>query len=106
MNEKPRIWRATNRSRETEVIPPRSRYVLPDQGLREEPRSGAGMHPSSPWQKSCKSEKWGLPPIRRRHSPRNNVLSLKRIGWLYPIFRDLHFYHGLLGWSRNGGTHR
>ena len=20
----------------------------------------------------------------------------KRIGWLYPIFRDLHFYHGLL----------
>ena len=22
--------------------------------------------------------------------------SLKRIGWLYPIFRDLHFYHGLL----------
>ena len=25
------------------------------------------------------------------------ALSLKRIGWLYPIFRDLHFYHGLLG---------
>ena len=24
-------------------------------------------------------------------------LALKRIGWLYPIFRDLHFYHGLLG---------
>ena len=23
-------------------------------------------------------------------------LALKRIGWLYPIFRDLHFYHGLL----------
>ncbi len=22
------------------------------------------------------------------------ALSLKRIGWLYPIFRDLHFYHG------------
>ena len=31
-----------------------------------------------------------------RHSPRNKVLSLKRIGWLYPIFRDPHFYHGLL----------
>ncbi len=26
-----------------------------------------------------------------------NHVSLKRIGWLYPIFRDLHFYHGLLG---------
>ena len=24
------------------------------------------------------------------------TLSLKQIGWLYPIFRDLHFYHGLL----------
>ena len=31
-----------------------------------------------------------------RHGPRNKALSLKRIGWLYPIFRDLHFYHGLL----------
>ena len=29
------------------------------------------------------------------HDPRNTVLSLKRIGWLYPIFRDLRFYHGL-----------
>ena len=28
----------------------------------------------------------GLPPIRPRHSPRKKVLSLKRIGWLYPIF--------------------
>ena len=25
------------------------------------------------------------------------LLSLKRIGWLYPIFRDPHFYHALLG---------
>ena len=32
-----------------------------------------------------------------RHDPRNKALSLKRIGWLYQIFRDLHFYHGLLG---------
>ena len=32
-----------------------------------------------------------------RHGPRNKALTLKRIGWLYPIFRDLHFYHGLLG---------
>ena len=31
------------------------------------------------------------------HDPRNKALSLKRIGWLYPIFRDLHFYHGLMG---------
>ena len=30
------------------------------------------------------------------HGPRNKSLSLKRIGWLYPIFRNLHFYHGLL----------
>ena len=30
------------------------------------------------------------------HGPRKKALSLKRIGWLYPIFRDLHFYHGLL----------
>ena len=42
---------------------------------------------SSPWQKLCGSEKWGLPPIRPHHSPRNKVLSPKRIGWLYPIFR-------------------
>ena len=25
-----------------------------------------------------------------------------RIGWLYPVFRDLHFYHGLLA-RFNGG---
>ena len=25
-----------------------------------------------------------------------NRLSLKRIGWLYPIFRDVYFHHGLL----------
>ncbi len=31
----------------------------------------------------------GLPPIRPRHSPRKKVLSLKRIGWLYPIFPHL-----------------
>ena len=23
-------------------------------------------------------------------------LGLKRIGWLYPIFRDVYFHHGLL----------
>ena len=26
--------------------------------------------------------------------PRKKALGRKRIGWLYPIFRDLHFYHG------------
>ena len=31
------------------------------------------------------------------HDPRNKALSLKRIGWLYPIFHDLHSYDGLLG---------
>ena len=31
-----------------------------------------------------------------RHDPKNKALSLKRIGRLYPIFRDLHFHHGLL----------
>ena len=31
-------------------------------------------------------EKWGLPPIRPRYGPRKKALSLKRIGWLYPIF--------------------
>ncbi len=31
-----------------------------------------------------------------RHSTRNKVLSLKRIGWLYPIFRHEDFHHGLL----------
>ena len=35
-----------------------------------------------------------------RHDPRNKALGLKRIGWLYPIFRDLHFYHGLLATFR------
>ena len=34
--------------------------------------------------------------IRPRHDPRNKALNLKRIGWLYPIFRDVYFYHGLL----------
>ena len=29
--------------------------------------------------------------------PRNEAPSLKRIGWLYPIFRDVYFHHGLLG---------
>ncbi len=33
------------------------------------------------------------------HDPRNTVLSLKRIGWLYPIFRDLRFYHGPLAYA-------
>ena len=51
---------------------------------------------SSPSQESCGSEKWGLPPIRPCHGPRNKVLSLKRIGWLYPIFRDKYFHQGLL----------
>ena len=31
------------------------------------------------------------------HDPRNQTRSRKRIGWLYPIFRSLHFHHGLLG---------
>ncbi len=34
------------------------------------------------------------------HGPRKKALSLKRIGWLYPIFGDLHFYHGLLATFR------
>ena len=29
-------------------------------------------------------------------APETATLSLKRIGWLYPIFRNLHFHHGLL----------
>ena len=32
-----------------------------------------------------------------RHGHREKALSRKRIGWLSPIFRNLHFYHGLLG---------
>ena len=32
------------------------------------------------------------PPL----GPRNKALGLKRIGWLYPIFRNIHFYDGLL----------
>ena len=28
-----------------------------------------------------------------RHGCRNKALNLKRIGWLYPIFRDVYFYH-------------
>ncbi len=31
-----------------------------------------------------------------RHGPRNEPPSLKRIGWLYPIFRDVYFCRGLL----------
>ena len=37
----------------------------------------------------CNPEKWGLPPIRSPSCLRNKGLSLKRIGWLYPIFRQL-----------------
>ena len=33
-------------------------------------------------------EKWGLPPIRSPSCLRNKGLSWKRIGWLYPIFRQ------------------
>ena len=52
---------------------------------------------SSPWQKSCKSEKSGTATNSPLVTvPRNKVLSLKRIGWLYPIFRGLRFHHGLL----------
>ncbi len=32
------------------------------------------------------------PPVM----PQKKTLSLKRIGWLYQIFRDRHFYHGLV----------
>ena len=32
------------------------------------------------------------PPL----GPRNQALGPKRIGWLYPIFRNIHFYPGLL----------
>ena len=51
----------------------------------------AGSPPSSPWQKSCKSEKserkiGDCHQFAPRHDPRNKALTLKRIGWLYPIF--------------------
>ena len=36
----------------------------------------------------CNPEKWGLPPIRSPSCLRNKGLSLKRIGCLYPIFRQ------------------
>ena len=39
-----------------------------------------------------------------RHGPRKRVRSLKRIGWLYPIFRGLHFYRGLLRPPPGTGT--
>ena len=32
------------------------------------------------------------PPL----GPRSKALALKRIGWLYPLFRNLLFYHGLV----------
>ena len=34
------------------------------------------------------------------HGPRKTAPGLKRIGWLYPIFRDVYIYHRLLGRSR------
>ena len=30
------------------------------------------------------------------HGPGNKELHRKRIGWLYPVFRDVYFCHGLL----------
>ena len=39
----------------------------------------------------------GLSPIRSPSWPsKKKHLARKRIGWLYPIFRDVHFCHGLL----------
>ncbi len=53
---------------------------------------------SQPEAESCAGAKNGdCRQFAPHHRPRNKGLSLKRIGWLYPIFRDLHFYHGLLG---------
>ena len=40
-----------------------------------------------------------------RHGLRKKALSLKRIGWLYPIFRDLHFYRGLLARFTSSATY-
>ena len=41
-----------------------------------------------------------------RHIPRNKVLSLKRIGWLYPIFRGLRFTTGCYGVLRPSGSEK
>ena len=62
-----------------------------------EPRQQKTFRPGSPWRKSYGREKWGLPPIRPHHGPGDKELHLKRIGWLYPIFRDVYFCHGLPG---------
>ena len=35
----------------------------------------------------------------RHHGPGNKELHLKRIGWLYPIFRDVYYCRRLLGGS-------
>ena len=40
----------------------------------------------------------GCHQFASHHDPRNTLLSLKRIGWLYPIFSDLRFYHGPLAY--------
>ena len=40
-----------------------------------------------------------LPVMALRKPP-----SLKRTGWLYPIFRDVYFYHGLLARFSSGGS--
>ena len=49
-------------------------------------------NPSSPWRKSCKTEKWGLPPIRppswpqkKNTSPEANWLAVPDFSGLLPI---------------------
>ena len=58
--------------------------------------SGPRRGPSGPGKSRAGGENGDCHQFASRHDPRNKALSLKRIGWLYPIFRDLHFYHGLL----------
>ena len=48
------------------------------------------------WQRKMGTARTATNPPPRSCA-KTKTLSVKRIGWLYPIFRDLHFYHGLLG---------
>ena len=65
-------------------------YVGPGEQAQQ---SDGGL--SSSWQKLWEAKNGDCHQFAPHYGFRNNTLRLKQIGWLYPIFRDLHFHHGL-----------
>ena len=70
--------------------------IAPKISLRTGSRATSWAKAQPPVAKVVQKRKMGTATNSPRHDPRNKALNLKRIGWLYPILRDVYFHHELL----------